>query len=165
VGEALRNRKSVEFLSLRIARVVGAGIARTSSPWRSQIFEPASITSSIRIPFDPEAILSLVHVEDVAQMLAVLAEAPVVRSSVYNTPVETWKAQYLKEIVEAVKGVRVELSDNGELGGPICYGQRFTKEFNFHLRGLEQRFEMMKRVGARLELKTATTAATKSTTR
>ena len=148
VGEALHNLQSIEFVSLRIARVVGPGIARTSSPWRSQIFEPASLTSSIRIPFSPEAILSLVHVEDVAQMLAVLAEAPVVRSCVYNTPVETWKAQHLKEIVEAVKGVKVELSDNGELGGPICTGQRFTQEFNFQLCGLEQRFEAMRQLRA-----------------
>lgn len=80
-------------------------------------------------------------------MLALLAEAPVVKNSVYNTPVETWKAEHLKQIVETVKGVKVELSHNGELGGPLCDGQRFMKEFNFQLRVLEQRFEGMKQLG------------------
>lgn len=39
IGQTLGREKTFEFVALRIARVVGPGIKKTSSPWRSQIFE------------------------------------------------------------------------------------------------------------------------------
>jgi len=84
VGEAFANGNAIEFVALRIARVVGPGIKKTSSPWRSEIFEPLPVQRAISIPFAAEAVLSLVHVEDVARMLVLLAVAPEVRSSIYN---------------------------------------------------------------------------------
>lgn len=39
LGENLSNTGAIQFVALRIARVVGPGIRKTSSPWRSQIFE------------------------------------------------------------------------------------------------------------------------------
>jgi nucleoside-diphosphate-sugar epimerase len=90
----------MEFVSLRIARVIGLGIKKTSSPWRAQIFEVPSPEGPIQIPFEPMTKLSLVHAEDVARMLVTLAVAPYVRSSAYNTPAETWEVRRLKEIVE-----------------------------------------------------------------
>lgn len=96
IGEALADAHAIEFVSLRIARVIGPGIKKTSSPWRSQIFEPRSGLDAVRIPFAPEATLSLVHVREVARMLVTLAEAVEMSSSVYNTPVEIWEARYLK---------------------------------------------------------------------
>src|SRR6267378_64941 len=69
VGETLASGQAIEFASLRIARVIGPGIKKTSSPWRSQIFESPRRDASVQIPFAPEALLSLVHVEDVARML------------------------------------------------------------------------------------------------
>jgi len=115
---------------LRIARVIGLGIKKTSSPWRAQIFEVPSPEGPIQIPFEPMTKLSLVHAEDVARMLVTLAVAPYVRSSAYNTPAETWEVRRLKEIVEEARGVRVELAD-GSHGGPACDGGRFAKEFGF----------------------------------
>jgi nucleoside-diphosphate-sugar epimerase len=139
VGETLGSGQAIEFVSLRIARVIGPGIKKTSSPWRSQIFEPSSRHDSIQIPFAPEAALSLVHVEDVARMLVILAETSEMRSSIYNTPVDAWEARHLKEVIEEVRGVRVELGRDGFHGGPLCDGSRFAEEFRFQLRGLRER--------------------------
>jgi nucleoside-diphosphate-sugar epimerase len=139
VGETLAKANAIEFVSLRIARVVGPGIKQTSSPWRSDIFEPSPGQNAINIPFAPEAVLSLVHVEDVARMLLTLVDISQMRSLVYNTPVELWKAQQLKQVVEEAKGIRVALQEDGVDGGPICDGSRFVREFAFCLRGIQSR--------------------------
>jgi len=139
VGETLASAQAIEFVSLRIARVIGPGIKKTSSPWRTQIFERPSGRDPIQIPFAPDAVLSLVHVEDVARMLVTLAESSVVRRSVYNTPVEMWKASHLKEVMEEARGVRVELGQDGAHAGALCDGSRFAAEFGFQLRGLRER--------------------------
>ena len=64
-------------VSLRIARVIGPGIKKTASPWRSRIFEAPPRDDSVQIPYAPEALLSLVHVEDVARMLVMLAKTAI----------------------------------------------------------------------------------------
>jgi len=138
IGQTLGKEKTFEFVALRIARVVGPGIKKTSSPWRSQIFE-AHRQDSVSIPFVPEAVLSLVHVQDVAQMLRTLTETAEMSSFVYNTPVEVWEARHLKEAIEELRGIRVELGPEGFHGGPICNGSRFAREFGFQLRGLRER--------------------------
>jgi nucleoside-diphosphate-sugar epimerase len=139
VGETLAKGQAIEFVSLRIARVIGPGMKKSSSPWRSQIFELSSELDSIRLPFTAEAKLSLVHVEDVARMLVTLVEASEVRSTLYNTPVELWEARRLKEVIEELRGIRVELVQDGAMGGPICDGSRFEREFGIQLRGLRER--------------------------
>jgi len=139
VGEALAAAQTIEFVSLRIAIVIGPGIKKTASPWRSQIFQPSSTQERINIPFAPEAVLPLVHVEDVARMLVALDETSKPRSSVYNTPVENWEARCLKEVIENTRGVHVEVSPHGPRGGPLCDGSRFAGEFGFQLQGLRKR--------------------------
>jgi nucleoside-diphosphate-sugar epimerase len=103
------------------------------------MFEAASPDQCISIPFAPDAELALVHVEDVARMLISLAEAPTFRHSVYNSPSEIWTAHQVKELIERAKGIRVELGPNRAHGGAICDGSRFSHEFGFKLRGLEER--------------------------
>jgi UDP-glucose 4-epimerase len=139
VGENLSQSGVIEFVALRIARVVGPGIKKTSSPWRAQIFEAASPDQCISIPFAPDAELALAHVEDVARMLISLAETPTFRHYVYNSPAEIWIAHDVKRLVEQAKGIRVELGPNDAHGGAICDGSRFSQEFGFKLRGLEER--------------------------
>jgi nucleoside-diphosphate-sugar epimerase len=136
LGETLTNTNAIQFVALRIARVVGPGIKRTSSPWRSSIFEPSSGQKTIDIPFAPESVLSLVHVEDVARMLSILVEIPETRSLIYNTPVELWEAQQLKKVVEEARGISVELQEGGPAGGPICDGSRFASSA-FNSEGLK----------------------------
>ena len=136
IGQALAKEKTFEFVSLRIARVVGPGIRKTSSAWRAKIFEASPQLQSVTVPFAPEALLSLVHVEDVARMLLTLAETPGMSGPIYNTPVEIWKAKHLKEVIEEVRGIRVELGPPAAHGGPICDGSRFAREFGFQIKGL-----------------------------
>src|SRR5207245_10947840 len=95
IGESLSEKGAFEFVALRIARVVGPGIKKTSSPWRSQIFEAVQQSESIRIPFSPDAMLSLVHVEDVARMLFTLVTSTAVNRFVYNTPADIWEEKEL----------------------------------------------------------------------
>lgn len=63
--------------ALRIATVVGSGARHTASPWRSEIFEKLGTTLEQRIvlPFAADSMISIVHVEDAARMLVLLATA------------------------------------------------------------------------------------------
>jgi len=136
IGQALAQEKTLEFVALRIARVVGPGIKKTSSPWRSRIFEAVPPGDSVSVPFAPGAVLSLVHVEDVSHMLFTLAEAAKMNRLVYNTPAERWEARQLKAALEEIRGIRVALGPETAHGGPISDGTRFAREFGFQLRGL-----------------------------
>ena len=71
-------------------------------------------------------------------ILISLADAPTFRHSVYNSPAEIWTARQVKELIEQAKGIRVELGPNHAHGGAICDGSRFSQEFGFKLRGLEE---------------------------
>jgi nucleoside-diphosphate-sugar epimerase len=139
VGQTLAREKRLSFVALRIARVVGLGVKKTSSPWRSQIFEASPQRDSVYLPFAPEAVLSLVHVEDVAHMLFTLADTAEMSSFVYNTPVELWEARSLKKAIEELRGLCVELGSEATQGGPICDGGLFAREFGFQLKGLRDR--------------------------
>jgi len=140
VGTTLGAAHVMEFVAFRIAVVVGPGVSKTSSSaWRSQILEAPRGPEPIKIPFAPGARVPLVHVEDAARALIVLAEAPKVEHAIYNAPAEIWEARLLKETVEKVRGVRVELDPEGPHGGPLCDGSRFVREFGLCLRGLRER--------------------------
>jgi nucleoside-diphosphate-sugar epimerase len=136
IGQTLAQRRVFEFVALRIARVVGPGVKKTSSPWRSRIFEAVSQGDSVCVPFAPGAVLSLVHVEDVSHMLCTLAETGKMSRQVYHTPAETWEARHLKAAIEELRGIRVALGPETAHGGPISDGTRFAQEFAFQLRGL-----------------------------
>jgi nucleoside-diphosphate-sugar epimerase len=138
VGNAFADRYSLEFVALRIARVVGAGVHSGSSPWRGQIFQASS--GAILIPFAPEAKLLLVHVDEVARMLVTLTTADKVRRRLYNSPAEVWQARQLQQLVEENRRVRADVLPDGPGGGPICSGERFARDFGFQLRGLGTTF-------------------------
>jgi nucleoside-diphosphate-sugar epimerase len=138
IGETFAKSGVLEFVALRLARVVGPGIKKSSSPWRAQILESAAEPDPIRLPFSPDAMLSLVHVSEAARMILTLLEADRLGACVYNTPVEIWEARRLKELVEQRRKVRIEFGPEGAHGGPMCDGSRFAKEFAFELRGLRE---------------------------
>src|SRR5262249_23368809 len=144
IGETLAAARTMEFVSLRIARVIGPGIKKTASPWRSQMFEALPGGVAIQIPFAPEAMLSLVHVEDVARMLFVLADRTELGCSVYNTPAELWQARDLKQLIEESVDTRLELGHDRSSAGPTCDGSRFATEFGFQLQGLRDRLSPLK---------------------
>lgn len=135
IGQTLAEAGKLDFVSLRIARVIGRGAKRTSSPWRSQMFERSDNRQSIFLPYAPDARLSLVHVDDAALALNLLVNGKRPRQCCYNIPVEVWRAGDLKELVEGVIGAKVELVGN-EIAGPVCDGSRFAEEFGYQPRGL-----------------------------
>jgi hypothetical protein len=71
----------------------GPGARQTASPWRVEIFEKPGrgVRRRIAIPFGADAVLSLVHVEDAARMLTLLATRAGVPSAVYDAPSENWR--------------------------------------------------------------------------
>jgi len=136
VGESLASATGFGFAALRIARVVGPGARRTASGWRSQIFQNSVSAGGhpIAIPFAPSAQLSLTHVDEVARMLLLLAEAADLPRRIYNSPAEVWEAQRLAELVQRVRNIAVGMRETD--GGPTCDGTLFTQDFGFRLRGL-----------------------------
>jgi len=135
-GESLAVTTGFGFVALRMARVVGPGAKHTASGWRSQIFETVASPGQlpISIPFAPTARLSLAHVDEVARMLAILADAADLPHRIYNGPAEVWETQQLAALVERVRKVPVRLGE--AQGGPLSDGTRFAEDFGFRLGGL-----------------------------
>ena len=123
---------SIETVSLRIPRVLGPGARNTSSPWRSQVFERADVT----IPHAPHAILSVIHVDDLARVLAILVDAEALPARTYNSPVESLQAADLAHLVEELSGRPIHLGTAP--AGPQIDGTRFTRDFDLVLRPLRE---------------------------
>ena len=142
-GETIAQTKRLSFTALRIATVVGPGARHTASPWRSEIFERLGTGASrpIVIPYPEDAVLSLVHVEDVARMLILLARRENIPSQTYNTPAENCRARELKRLVEALEGSpRVELDNASQRRAPpVADGARFVRDFAYAAPSLAER--------------------------
>lgn len=133
--EQISTGRSMETVSLRIARVLGPGARNTGSPWRSQMFEqPPSNANLLAISFAPQSILSVIHVEDLSRALRILVEAPATPCRVYNAPAELMRADEIKQFAEG-KGWKVSLGMSH--GGPQIDGTRFAKDFEFAIRPLK----------------------------
>jgi nucleoside-diphosphate-sugar epimerase len=135
LGKAARAKSGIEFVALRIATVVGPGAKSPTSSWRSDIFEAlgAKAQRAITIPFGPDALLSLVHVEDVARMLITLGEHEAPASDAYNTPAQHWQLRRLKEVIEMYDpNVTIQLTPSmADAVPPLADGSRFTREFGY----------------------------------
>ncbi len=137
-GLTLARANRLDFVALRIATVVGEGARGTASPWRSEIFERPR--REIVIPFAADAMLSLVHVEDAARMLVLLATRPSVASPIYDSPAENWRMGDLKRLVESRDaGLRIELREGASAPAPLANGAAFAREFAFELVPLASR--------------------------
>jgi hypothetical protein len=105
----------------------------TASPWRSEIFERLRTGSPhhIQIPVLEDAVLSLVHVADVARMLVALATTPHVPGPICNSPAENWRAAELKLRMETLDPVvTVELTgERGQPKRPVADGAAFVCDF------------------------------------
>ena len=145
-GETLGRTKRLNFTALRIATVVGPGARDTASPWRSDLFDRLSSGASqpILIPYPEDAVLSLVHVEDVAQMLVSLVLRENAPWPIYNTPAESCRALDLKRMVEGLNGsLRVELdSAIQRQTPPVADGRRFVTDFRYQAPSLAERLRI-----------------------
>jgi nucleoside-diphosphate-sugar epimerase len=135
LGTAYRDRYGVEFVSLRIGRVVGPGAQSSTSAWRSEIFELLSAKSrtEIALPYVASERILVVHVEHVAKMLVILLRAPELRHSVYNACCESVVVGDLKQHVEGLNSnLQVTLGDAAVVGNPrLIDCSRFSGEFDF----------------------------------
>jgi nucleoside-diphosphate-sugar epimerase len=135
LGDAYRIRDGVEFVSLRIGRVVGPGAHSTSSAWRSQIFELLGTKSVARIdlPYRGSESLLVVHVDDLARALVTLLLAEQPRHPFYNVPCEAVLVNELKRAIESLNpNITVTLGNSLANGNPrLLDATRFQSEFNF----------------------------------
>lgn len=135
IGEAYRELHGMEFVSLRIGRVVGPGARSATSAWRSEIFEllRADGPAEIVLPYAEWERVLLAHVDDVAGMLVCLLQAARPAHGVYNAGCEAVQVGELKEWVERLNAnVRVKLGGAKVVGNPRAVDwSRFGREFSF----------------------------------
>jgi UDP-glucose 4-epimerase len=136
LGEAYAASNGLEFVSLRIGRVVGAGARSTTSAWRSEIFERLQTATPVELslPFVGTERLLLLHVEDVARMLLELLRAPRPSHTIYNAPCDSVTVSELKREIESLNPkIRVKLGNLKAVGNPRRLdSRRFENEFGFH---------------------------------
>jgi len=137
LGDIHRKLYGMEFVSLRIGRVVGPGARSTTSAWRSDIFESirGGNAREIEIPYAASERILLVHVEDVVRMLLELLRAPRLQHSLYNAGCESVMVGELKSAVERLNSrVRINLGGQPVVGNPRRVDwRRFAGEFGFAL--------------------------------
>lgn len=140
----------LEFVSLRIGRVVGSGARSASSAWRSQIFEylASSQAAEIIVPYVGYERILLVHVDDVAKMLVELLQAPEPAHSVYNAACESVVVADLKRWVESLNPhVNVKVGEAYAAGNPRRLDwSRLREEFGFRVLPI---FEQLRRAAGR----------------
>jgi len=145
VGETHRDRHSLEFVSLRIGRVVGAGAQSATSAWRSQIFELLGTDQAVEIavPYVGTERILLVHVDDVAKMLVALLRAAHLEHAIYNAPCESMVVADLKRDVEALnRNIHVKLGEENVSGNPrLLDSDRFQREFGFQVSSIVERLK------------------------
>jgi len=135
LGQSYRECHGLEFVSLRVGRVVGPGAQSVSSPWRSEIFEllKADYRAEISLPYRASENLLLLHVEDLAVMLLSLVQASSLTYTVYNAPCKSVVVEDLKRVVENLNAnITVRLGDGTPAGNPqMLDASRFQSEFHF----------------------------------
>ena len=135
LGQAYRECHGLDFVSLRIGRVVGPGAKSVSSAWRSEIFEllKADYTAEISLPYHASENLLMLHVEELATMLLCLVRASSLAHAVYNAPCKSVVVGDLKRVVEDLNSnISVKLGDGTPAGNPqVLDSSRFENEFRF----------------------------------
>lgn len=134
LGHAYRECHGLEFVSLRIGRVVGPGAQSVTSAWRSEISEllKADYPAEISLPYRASENLLVLHVDDLAAMLLCLVRASSVTHTVYNAPCKSVIAGDLKRVVEDLNSnITVKLGDGTPAGNPqMLDASRFQNEFH-----------------------------------
>jgi nucleoside-diphosphate-sugar epimerase len=145
LGETYRRSHDLDFVGLRIGRVVGAGAQSMTSAWRSQIFEflGSSRPVEISIPYRSEERVLLAHIEDVAKMLFLLLEAPATRHAIYNAPSESFLVADLKHSVEGWNpNIHIKTNDAWAAGNPRRLDSgRFRSEFSWQNPSIRERLQ------------------------
>lgn len=143
LGGAFHHSGDLQFVSLRIGRIVGPGARSSTSAWRSAMFEllQAKAPAQLTLPFVGSERVLLVHVDDVARALLALIDAPVAEHTIYNAPCESWLVEDLKQNLEALNPrICVSLGHSYAEGNPrLLDWSRFQKEFAFSAISIAER--------------------------
>jgi UDP-glucose 4-epimerase len=146
LGAAFRDLHDIDFVSLRIGRVVGSGSQSATSAWRSEIFELLGTKqpTEIFMPYLGSERLLLVHVDDVAKMLVTLLEAPSLSRAIYNAPCESMSGNDLRLTVESLNAnIRFRFGEQKAAGNPhLLDSDRFLQEFHFDAAPLSERLRI-----------------------
>jgi nucleoside-diphosphate-sugar epimerase len=133
LGEVYRQAHGLEFVSLRIGRVVGAGARSATSAWRSEIFEHlgTATPAEIEIPYAESERILLVHVEEVAEMFLKLLQAQRAAHGIYNAACESLVVGDLRRELERLnRRLRVKLGGRVVVGNPRqVEWSRLAREF------------------------------------
>lgn len=142
VGEHVRKQENLQFVSLRISMVVGAGATKTASRWRSEIFEKLNVSQHtlITLPFASTEFLPLVHVSDVADMIKQLVEVKQTLHVIYNTPSDNWQGEELADYIRSLnRNIEFSFIPSAVRGDPEAInGMRFVDEFGYAPRLLRE---------------------------
>jgi nucleoside-diphosphate-sugar epimerase len=132
-GESYRRQAGLQFITLRISTVVGAGARSTTSAWRSEIFEKLTARQKVAIdmPFRGAEVIPVVHVEDVAEMIWQLLQASGNEHAVYDSPSENWVCAELARCVSTLnEKIGFRFGQSIVTGIPQAIdGGRFIEEF------------------------------------
>ena len=135
LGDVYRKKYGIQFISIRIASVIGPGAAKTASRWRSDIIEKLGLPyrSETTIPYTKTETIPLVYVEDVAKMVKNLVDTEHTIFSIYNTPAESWTLNNLAEYIASIdKNLKIKFGNSSVTGIPKkINAERFVKEFNY----------------------------------
>jgi UDP-glucose 4-epimerase len=144
LGETYHHVFGIEFVALRIATVIGLGAESSSSPWRSAIFEALEIKDGglIQLPYCAEEAIPLVHVVDVAEMIAMLLDSPVLKWSLYNAVCETWTINQLGREIEGLnRNVRIEIGQKQSQIPRSVDSRRLSEEFAYSPRRVREHLQ------------------------
>ena len=145
LGDVYRKKYGIQFISIRIASVIGPGAAKTASRWRSDIIEKLGLPyrSETTIPYMKTETIPLVYVEDVAKMVKNLVDTEHTTFSIYNTPAESWTLNDLAEYIAAIdENLNIKFGHSSVTGIPnMINADRFIKEFNFTPLSLKERLK------------------------
>jgi len=131
-----------EFVSARMAIIVGPGEPSPTSAWRTDMFNLLPEGGNIKITFSPNETIPLAHYQDVADSIMLLIEAERVSESIYNLYNESWLVSDLAEFLRSLSGsLHVSCGDR-ELEGipPFVSCSRFESEFKYQPVILKERF-------------------------
>ena len=145
LGQAFTGSGTLQFVSLRIGRIVGPGARSTTSAWRSAIFDllQTGHPTHLTLPYVGSERVLLLHVQDAAGALMTLLLAPRPAHSIYNAPCESWLVNDLKLQLESLNpSIRIALGDAYAKGNPrLLDWSRFKNEFAFSTTPISDRLQ------------------------
>ena len=152
MGAAYAATSGMEFVSLRIGRVVGPGAQSTTSAWRSQIFEllQTNFSTDLALPYVESERVLLVHVDDAARALVMLLQQQKLAHTIYNAPCESWTVRELKQNLQALNPkLSVRTDDRAAKGNPrLVDWSRFRGEFGFSTMPIAERLKAAAQPGS-----------------